>query len=151
MGFLERFRLGNGALKPQVRSQLEAEGLVLIDEGLRGTIRYEGFKAPGKRFYGKVAGERLAIGLSEERFVVYCRSGSVELMDSAYASPRLAALDISVEDNDTLALRVDYDRIGEPGISGVITVRARTPQAGEIAKQLRSRIGAQEEFEARAT
>ncbi|HEX2129057.1 MAG TPA: hypothetical protein VHF58_07560 [Solirubrobacterales bacterium] len=142
MGFLERFRLGNGAMKPRIRAELESEGLVLVEEGLQGSIRYDRFKAPGKRFYGKVAGERFAIGLSEERFVVYCRSGSVELMDSPYTSARLAALDVSVEDGDRLLLRVDYDRMGEPNVSGTITVRAHTPRAGEIAEELRSRIAA---------
>ena len=140
VGFLDRFRLGNGTLKPDVRAELEAEGLVLVEEGLRGSIRYDRFKAPGKRFYGKVTGERLAIGLSRQRFVVYCRSGSVELMDSPYSSPRLAALDVSVEDRDTLSLRVDYDRMGEPSVSGVVTVRAKTPRAAEIAEQLLDRI-----------
>ena len=143
MGLFDRFRLGNGALKPELRVELEAEGLVLAEEGLWGTIRYHRFKAPGKRFYGKVTGERLAIGLSEVRFVVFCRSGSVELMDSPYSSPRLDALDVRVEDGDTLALEVDYDRMDEAekaGVSGMITVRAKTDRAAEIANQLRSRI-----------
>jgi hypothetical protein len=140
MGFLDKFRLGNGTLKPGVRAELEAEGLVLVEEGLKGSIRYDRFKAPGKRFYGKVTGERFAIGLSEERFVVYCRSGSVELMDSPYTSPRLDALEIGAEDG-RLLLEVDYDRMGEPSVSGTITVRANTPRAVEIAEQLRTRIG----------
>ena len=140
MGLFDRFRLGNGALKPETRAELEAEGLVLVEEGLKGSIRYDRFKAPGKRFYGKVTGERLAIGLSEERFVVFCRSGSVELMDSPYSSPRLAALDVGVENGERLTLRVDYDRMDEPNLSGVITVRTYTPRAAEIAEQLRSRI-----------
>ena len=142
MGLFDRFRLGNGALKPDVRAELESEGLVLVEEGLHGSIRYDRFKAPGKRFYGKVTGERFAIGLSEERFVVLCRSGSVELMDSPFSSPRLAALDISVEGADRLLLKVDYDRLSEPGVSGTITVRANTPRAAEIAEQLRARIAA---------
>ncbi len=145
MGLFDKFRLGNGALKPHVRSELEAEGLVLVEEGLRGSIRYDRFKAPGKRFNGKVTGERLAIGLSEDRFVVYGRSGSVELMDSRYTSPRLGALTVAVEDGDKLALRVDYDRMDEAaqaGVSGTITIRARTPRAAEIAEQLLSRIAA---------
>ena len=140
MALFERFRLGNGALEPEVRAELEAEGLVLVEEGLKGSIRYDRFKAPGKRFYGKVTGERFAIALSEERFVVYCRSGSVELMDSPWSSPRLEALEVSVEDGDRLLLRVDYDRMGEPSVSGAITVRASTPRAEEIADEFRRRL-----------
>jgi hypothetical protein len=52
----------------------------------------------------------------------------------------LEALEVGVEDGERLTLRVDYDRIGEPSVSGVITLRATTPRAAEIAEQLRSRI-----------
>jgi hypothetical protein len=141
MGLFERFRLGNGALKPKLRAELESEGLVLAAEGLRGTIRYDRFRAPGKRFHKKVSGERLAIALSEERFVVFCRSGSVELIDSAYANERLHALEVSLEGDDEVALRVDYDRLGQPSVSGAITIRAKTDRAAEIVEQLRARLG----------
>ncbi len=140
MSWLGKLFLGNGTLKPELRSELEAEGLVLIEEGLPGTIRYKHFRAPGRRFNGKVVAERFGLGISEERFVVYCRSGRAELMDSPFTSPNLRALDVSLEGDDVVALHVDYDRLDEPGVSGELTVRAHTARATEIVALLRARI-----------
>ena len=54
MALFERFRMGRGQFKPELRAALESEGLVVLAEGLKGSIRYDNFKAPGKRFNGKV-------------------------------------------------------------------------------------------------
>ena len=144
MGWFETFRLGNGVLKPKLKRELEAEGLVLIEEGLAGSVRYLRFKAPGKRFHGKVTGERLGIGISELRAVVFCRSGSVKLIDSEFASPRWEFVEIGVEDDGTLQFRIDYDRSEEAKaakVSGEIKIVAHTPKAAVIAEQVNARIG----------
>lgn len=140
MGWLTKLLLGDGTLKPALREALEAEGLVLVEEGLRGRITYRRFRAPGRYHHGKVTPERFAIGISEERFVVYCRSGRVELIDSHFSEPRLEALEVALEGADTVALRVDYDRMGEPKISGEVTIRAKTPSAPLVVEALRSRL-----------
>jgi hypothetical protein len=140
VGWLGRLFLGGGTLPPAVRAELEAEGLVALEEGLRGSIRYERFKMPGRRFHGKVTPEHLGLGISEKRFALYCKGGRARLIDSPFTSPGLSNLDVSVEGSDRLAMRVDYDRLGEPNVSGVITIRAETPNAAGIAEQLRIRI-----------
>jgi hypothetical protein len=142
--FLAKLRLGNGTLKPKVRAALESEGLVLIEEGLGGSVRYERFRAPGRRHHGKVTGERIGVAVSEERFVVYCRSGSAKLIDTAFSNPRLSMLDISLQGDDTVAIRIDYDRADLPKFSGEITILARTPNAANIVDQLRARLGGAE-------
>ena len=135
-----RLLLGNGELSPRVRAQLEAEGLVLVEENLSGSVRYTRFKAPGRYHNGKVQPQRFALAISENRFVVYCRSGKVELMDSAFHQPNLDALEVTTEGEDRLILRVDYDRLGKPGISGEVAIHLKTPSAATIAEQLRARI-----------
>jgi hypothetical protein len=142
VNFLARLLFGDGRLKPELRAALESEGLVLIEEGLRGSVRYRRFKAPGRRFHGKVTPERLGLAISEERFVVYCRSGRTELIDSPYSNPRLSAVDVSLRDDETAAIRIDYDRAEVPDVSGEITIVARTPNAPTIVDQLRARIPA---------
>ena len=144
MGFLEKFRLGDGALKPKLKAELEAEGLVLVEEGLRGSVRYSHFKAPGKRFHGKVTGERIGIGISERRAVVYCRSGSVKLVDSEFSSPRWEIVEVTVKDGEAVQLGIDYDRSEEAEaakVSGEIRILANTPKAAIIVEQLNSRLG----------
>jgi hypothetical protein len=140
VSFLGRLLLGKGTLRPDLRAALEAEGLVLLEEGLSGSLRYKRFKAPGRRHHGKVTPERMALGISEKRFVLYCRSGRVKLADTEFANPRLGMVDVGLEGDDTVAIRVDYDRSGEPKVSGEITMRAKTPNAPSIVEQLRARI-----------
>jgi len=137
--FLARLLLGNGTLKPTLRAALESEGLVLMEEGLRASVRYKRFRAPGRRHHGKVTPERIGLAVSEERFVVYCRSGSVELIDTPFSNPRLSMLDVSLRGDDTVAIRIDYDRADVPNVSGEITILARTPNAANIVDQLRAR------------
>jgi hypothetical protein len=139
--FLAKWLLGNGTLTPELRAALESEGLVLIEEGLAASVRYERFRAPGRRHFGKVTGERLGLAVSEERFVVCCRSGRVELIDTPFSNPRLSALDVSLQGDDTVAIRIDYDRAEVPNVSGQITIRARTPNAANVVDHLRARLG----------
>jgi hypothetical protein len=140
MAFLTKLLLGNGTLKPELRAALEAEGLVLVEEGLRGSVRYKRFKAPGRRHHDKITGERIGLGISEERFVVYCRSGSAELIDSAFTNPRVGMLDVSLEGEDKVAIRIDYDHADVAKVSGEITIRATTPNATNIVEELRARL-----------
>jgi len=140
-GWLTRLLLGNGTLKPGLRAALESEGLVVLEEGLTGSIKYSHFKAPGKRFNGKVTGECFGLGISERRLAVYCRSGRVKLIDQPFTEPRLSAIDVSVDDNDRVALLIDYDRVDVPKVSGQMTIRARTPNATMVVEELNSRLG----------
>lgn len=142
MGFFGRLLLGNGTLDAQLKSELEGEGLVALEEGVSGSVRYNHFKSPGRRFHGKITPERFGLGLSERRFAVYCKSGRVKLIDTPYANPLLAKLDVSVDDKNRLALVVDYDADDEPSVSGQITIVLAIPNAATIAEQLRSRVAA---------
>ncbi len=143
MGFLGRLFLGNGELPAEVREELESEGLMLVEEGLSGSIRYSHFKAPGKRFNGKITPERMGLGVSEQRLVIYCRSGRAELIDSPFSSPRLAAVDLSLVDEDRLSISIDYDQMPDAesaGVSGQITIRLNTTRAPEVVAVLQARL-----------
>ena len=140
MGFLARLLLGDGRFKPDLLAALASEGVVIMEEGLPGSVRYRRFKAPGRRFHRKVTLERIALAITEERLAVYCRSGRAKLIDSAFSEPRLAALDVSLHDDDTIAMRVDYDRAGVPKVSGEIEIRATTPDALNVVEHLKARL-----------
>ena len=141
MTYLAKLFLGDGGLRPKMRAALDSEGLVFLEEGLAGSVRYTNFKAPGRRSHGKVTPQRIGLGISEERFVVYCRSGRVKLIDTPFSDPRLSALDVVLGDGDTVSIRIDYDRIEVPGVSGQIEIRATTSNAATIVEQLRARLG----------
>ena len=103
-------------------------------------MRYKRFKAPGRYHNGKITPERMALGLSEQRFVVYCKSGRVKLLDTPFDNPRLDALDVSPKDENRVAIHVDYDKLDVPRVSGEITIVAKTPNAAHIAGELRARL-----------
>ena len=143
MGLFTKLLLGNGTLKPSLRAALESEGLVLVEEGLPGSIRYANFKAPGRRYRGKITGQCFGLGISERRLALYCRSGRVKLIDQPFTEPRLSAVDVSLEGEDRVALLIDYDRVEVPQVSGQMTIRARTPNAARVVEELTSRLGRQ--------
>ena len=137
-----RILLGNGKLNAEVRGQLEAEGLVLLEENLPGSVRYTRFRAPGRYHNGKVVPQRFALGVSEHRFVLYCRSGRTELVDSPFGEPRLEAVQVTAEGDDRVIIHIDYDRIGESGVSGEVAIHLKSGSAATIVEQLRQRIDA---------
>lgn len=124
-----------------VAAALESEGLENLEEELSGSVRYRHFKARGRRSHGKVSLERIALAISEQRLVVYCRSGRAKLIDTPFSDPRLSALDVCLHDDDTVSIRIDYDRVDVPNVSGQIEIRVKTPDAPNIVEQLQVRLG----------
>jgi hypothetical protein len=141
VGFLRKLLGGaGGTLRPQLRAALEDEGLILIEDGLPGSIRYKKFRAPGKYFDGKIVSQRMSLAISETRLVVYGHSGRVKLIDSAFDNPRVGMLDVSLKDEGRVALVVDYDKGDVPKVSGQITIVAKSPNAAAIVEALRARL-----------
>lgn len=141
MNFLAKIFLGNGRLRPELRAALEAEGVVLIEEGLVGSLRYKNYRAPGKRFNGKITGEGMGMGISSKRLVLYCRSGKAKLLDVEFSNPRLQFLEVSQDGDAALMFRIDYDRADVEKVSGEMKIRVRTPNARQIAGELTARLG----------
>jgi hypothetical protein len=139
-GWLGRLLLGSGKLTPDLRKELESEGLVLVEEGLRGSVRYRHFKAPGRRFHGKVTPERMALGISRKRFVIYCRSGRAKLADSPFTNPNLRGVDVSLDGDDKVVIRIDYDQLDVERVSGKIAIHVRMGNARRIVDELRARL-----------
>jgi len=140
MAFFAKLLLGNGTLKPELRARLESEGLVVLEEGLPGSVRYRKFKAPGRRSHGKVTPERIGLAISEQRLAIYCRSGRAKLIDTAFSEPRLSALEVSLLNGDTVSIRIDYGRVDVPNVSGEIEIRVKTPKAANVVEQLKARL-----------
>ena len=141
MSFLAGLLLGNGQLRPQLRAALESEGLVILEEGLSGSVRYRHFKAPGRRFHGKVTMQRIGAAISERRLAVYCRSGRAKLIDTPFSDPRWSAVEVSLHDGETVSIRIDFDRAEVPKVSGEMEIRFGTPNAATFVGHLQSRLG----------
>jgi hypothetical protein len=82
------------------------------------------------------------LGISERRFVVYCRSGSTKLIDSESTNRRLNLVDVTLEGDDTVQFRDASDRATDvSNVSGEIRISAKTPKAARVVEELRARIG----------
>jgi hypothetical protein len=65
----------------------------------------------------------------------------VKIINTPFSDPRLKALGVSLKDDDGVAIRIDFDRLDVPKVSGVITVVMRSPNAMSIVQQLQDRSG----------
>jgi hypothetical protein len=113
---------------------------VLLEEGLPGSVRYTHFKAPGRRMHGKVTPERMALGISHKRFVIYCKSGRAKLADSQFTSPNLRGVDVSLDGDDKVVITIDYDKLDVDHVSGQVALHLRTSNARRVADELRARL-----------
>lgn len=113
---------------------------MFLAEGLRGSLRYRHFRAPGRRFHGKVVPVALALAITERRIVAYGGVAAGKLMDTAFGDSRLGAVTAHAPSGgDQVDFVIDYDALGEPGVSGEITIRVRTADAEAVAEHFRVR------------
>ena len=49
MNPFRRILLGTGCLPDELRGEVMAEGVLLLEEGLRGSVTYRHYRAPGRR------------------------------------------------------------------------------------------------------
>jgi hypothetical protein len=129
---------GVGKMPAQWRATIESEGVVLIDEGIAGSVTYRDFRAPGKRFAWRKVAFSGSIALTKTR-----------LLALHYANPainiplddeRFEKLRISVEGEETLLVAFDASLFHNDW-SGTMEYRFRTSQAQALLETLRKRIG----------
>ena len=128
--FLYRL-FGVGRMPRQWRTMLESEDLVLVDEGIAGSVTYRDFRAPGKRFAWRKVAFSGSIALTKTR-----------LLALHYANPainiplddeRFGQLRISVEGEETLLVAFDPSLFHNDW-SGTMEDRFRTSQAQTLLK-----------------
>ena len=132
--------MGDGTLPYDVREQLEGEGILFLEEGLSGSIRYSRFRAPGRRFNNRVTAERMGLGISAERIALYCHSGSAKLIDNPFSADAFSYVEVDVEHDGRLVFTIDYDGAGKPEHSGQVRIHVLTPNAAAIADMVRPRL-----------
>ena len=124
---------GVGRMPVQWRTTIESEGVVLIDEGVRGSLTYRDFRAPGKSFGWRKVAFTGAIALTKARLLAlqYANPAiNVPLTDD-----RFKKLQISVEGEETLLIAFDPS-LFHSDWSGAMEYRFRTSQAQAFLKSL---------------
>ena len=134
--FLYRF-FGLGKLPEAVLAPLKAEGIVLYDEGIRATVTYLEFRAPGRYSNWKRQWFSSTIVLTNERlFALRLRS---EIINVPLNDARLRQMRFSFEEPETLLVAYDAS-LFQADASGTIEYGFKTPQAREFIAKLEGRV-----------
>jgi hypothetical protein len=98
-----------GAIPDDLREALEAEGVVHIEERVRGAISFRDFRAPGaykSRAYRGLL--RFTLALTKSRIVVYGWRG--KNVDVRWTDPAVHGLELSVSRRGRLVIAIDVRR-----------------------------------------
>src|SRR5712691_10431569 len=86
---------GVGRMPAQWRAAIDSEGIVIMDEGIGGSVTYRDFRAPGKRFAWRKVAFSGSIALTKTR-----------LLALHYANP---AINIPLDDERFAQLRISFE------------------------------------------
>ena len=124
------FRLfGVGKIPEKIRPHLEAEEIVVADEGIGGWYRTRDLKAPGKRFIRRREGFSGCLVITKKRLVCYTyrkRQISISVDD-----PKLAALFVDLPAPETLSLTFESSDFQDDW-HGVIELQFKSDKARQF-------------------
>lgn len=126
--------LRRGGLPDDARAGVEAEGVLLLEEGLRASVTYRDYRAPGRRSSLRRDWTKAALAVTKERLAVYV--GGRPFVNVPFGDDRFAALAIDRQDRD-LAIAFDPSAF-DPSRSGGIEVRVRPANASAALALIRS-------------
>ena len=135
--FLYRL-FGVGKMPGQLRATLESEGILLLDEGIKGSVTYLDFRAPGKRFGWRRQWFSASIAITKVRLVALQYSSPA--INVPFSDERIRRLRFSLEGDDTLLVAFDPSLFHNDW-SGTMEYRFPTPHARALLETLRERIG----------
>jgi hypothetical protein len=113
--------LGRGQLSAALRAELEAEGVLHHEDGLRGSITYRHYRRPGEYSSWSKEAIRASFVVTRRRLGVFVRSRP--FVNVSFDDPRFRGLDLHV-DGANLAIGVDAS-LFDPQASGDITTKVR--------------------------
>lgn len=123
---------GAGSLPKRRRPQLESEGIRLVDEGIRGSVTYRNFRAPGRRSHYRKSAFVGSLVITDARFAAYIYSRPI--INIPFSTGKLRELNVDVE-GMVLCIRFDPAAFHDDW-SGSIEVRYDTPRARQIADRI---------------
>lgn len=126
-----------GALSALDRKQIRREGVVLIDQGISGTMTMRNFRAPGKHYGLRQSSFIGAIALSEKylRCFIYRQT----IVHVAWSDERVQRLAISAEADQSLLIGYDASSF-QSEATGEIELRFRTGMAKELLAAFEAKV-----------
>jgi hypothetical protein len=126
---------GFGKIPVQYRAALETEGVLLSDEGIKGTVTYRNFRAPGRYSNWKRQWYTASVTLTKTRLVAFRHSS--QIIDITLTDERFRRLLFSLEAETTLLVAFEASLFHHDW-SGTIEYRFKTPHAQAFLDKLRS-------------
>ncbi|MES9965453.1 MAG: hypothetical protein ABW116_18140 [Candidatus Sedimenticola sp. 20ELBAFRAG] len=117
---------GLGKIPARNAAILQAEEMILIDEGIGGSITLKHFKAPGKRHSWRRNWFTGSIVLTRKTFAAF--TWTKPLVFVPLDDERLAKLEFKFEPDDTLLMSYDASLFNADW-SGIVELRFRSDQA----------------------
>lgn len=124
---------GVGKVREPLLSELKSEDLIAWDEGVKSSITYKNFRAPGRYSNWKQRWMTGAVALTKKRLVL--QQYSQPVINLELSDARFQKIKISLETENTLLFEFTPDLFLEDS-SGEIEWRCRTPHAKVIADTL---------------
>jgi hypothetical protein len=124
---------GLGKIPGRVLPGLEQEGIVLLEEGIGGSVTFRNFRAPGKRYSWRRSWFTGSLVLTRMRVAAFAFSKPI--IDVPLGDDRLEELRCSLEGEATLCVRFDPAAFHEDW-SGQVECRFSTPRARSFLEKL---------------
>jgi hypothetical protein len=121
------FRLGR--VPRRLRPQLEAEGIILADEGIPGWLVTRRLRGPGTRY--RYRGQGFAGSIVVTRSRVVCFAFGNKLVDVPFSDPRMASLDVAAPAPGRLSISFEAATFRD-GWKGRMELRLSTPLASRF-------------------
>jgi hypothetical protein len=133
MNRFRRLLLGAGQMPAELKTALAADGLVLLEEGVSGSVTYRHYRAPGEYASFKKQAVNAAVGVSAHRVIVW--DGRIRQVDGPPGLLIAGGLTVAAPEPDDLHISYDAARFSTQR-SGSVDIRLRTAQAGRIVSLL---------------
>ena len=129
--------LGVGKIPIPLMSELTNEGIVLLDEGVKGSVTYRDFRMPGRYSSLRKQWYTASIILTKARLLGLWSSNTI--INVPVTDERIRAMRYTLEDNAE-ALCIAFDAsLFHADWSGTIEYRFRTPEAPRFLEQLQTK------------
>jgi hypothetical protein len=130
---------GAGKIPEPLMSQLKNEGIILFDEGVKGSVTYRDFRSPSRRTSFRRQWYAASIALTKVRLLALWYSNPI--INVPLDDERIRAMRFSLEDGEILCVAFDAS-LFHADWSGTIEYRFRTPLAQQLLGLLQRRQAA---------
>lgn len=129
---------GAGKLPAKYSLTFMSEGIILSDEGLKGSLTIRNFRRPGEYSGYRLTAIIASIVITNKRLAAY--RGANPIIDVEFADERLRQIAFSVEPNGALLAVFDASLFHDDW-SGQIEYRFKTDLAQEFVDQIKVKLG----------